>query len=58
MSNIWMTQYRPFVKQYCYVDYVLVNNKYQMDRIFPAIDTENRAICVTGCRIDKAVLRP
>ena len=47
-SNIWKTQYRPFVKQYCYVDYVLVNNKYQMNRIFPAVDTENRAICVPG----------
>ena len=48
MGNIWTTQYRPFVKQYCYVDYVLVNNKYQMDRIFPAVDTENRVICVPG----------
>ena len=47
-SNIWTTLYRPFVKQHCYVDYVLVNNKYQMDSIFPAADTENRAICVPG----------
>ena len=28
VKNIWTTQYRPFVKQHCYVDYVLVNNKY------------------------------
>ena len=47
-DNIWKTQYRPFVKQNCYVDYVLVNRKYQMDRIFPAPDSENRAICVPG----------
>ena len=47
-TNIWKTQYRPFVKQHCYVDYVLVNNKYQMDSIFPAPDSENRAICVPG----------
>ena len=47
-GNIWTTQYRPFVKQRCYVDYVLVNNKYQQDSIFPAADTENRAICVPG----------
>lgn len=47
-GNIWATQYRPFVKQYCYVDYVLVNNKYQMDSIFPAINAENRVICVPG----------
>ena len=48
LDNIWTTQYRPFVKQHCYVEYVLVNNKYQMDSIFPASDTKNRAICVPG----------
>ena len=47
-DNLWTTQYRPFVKQHCYVDYVLVNNKYQMDSIFPEADSENRAICVPG----------
>ena len=47
-GNVWTTQYRPFVKQRCYVDYVLVNNKYQMDRIFPAANSDNRAICVPG----------
>ena len=47
-DNIWTTQYRPFVKQHCYVDYVLVNNKYQMDKIFPESNINNRAICVPG----------
>ena len=47
-GNIWTTQYRPFVKQRCYVNYVLVNNKYQQDSVFPANNTENRAICVPG----------
>ena len=47
-DNVWPTQYRPFVKQHCYVEYVLVNNKYQMDSIFPAADSDNRAICVPG----------
>ena len=47
-DSVWPTQYRPFVKQHCYVDYVLVNNKYRMDSIFPALDSENRAICVPG----------
>ena len=47
-DNVWPTQYRPFVKQHCYVEYVLVNNKYQMDSIFPAVDSDNRAICVPG----------
>ncbi len=47
-DNIWTTQYRPFVKQNCYVEYVLVNNKYQQDSIFPDVDSQNRAICVPG----------
>ena len=47
-GNVWATSYRPFVKQHCYVDYVLVNNKYQQDRLFPAAGSENRAICVPG----------
>ena len=47
-DNIWTIQYRPFVKQRCYVDYVLVNRKYQQDAIYPADDSENRAICVPG----------
>ena len=47
-GNVQKTQYRPFVKQYCYVEYVLVNRKYQMDSIFPIPGGENRAICVPG----------
>ena len=52
-DNIWTTQYRPFVKQHCYVDYVLVNRKYQMDSIFPESDSENHAICVPGVGSNK-----
>ena len=47
-DKVWTTQYRPFVKQRCYVDYVLANSKYQMDKIFPASDSDNRVICVPG----------
>ena len=47
-ANIWSIPYRPFIKQQCYVDYVLVNNKYQMDSIFPSADSDNRVICVPG----------
>ena len=47
-ANVRASQYRPFVKQYCYVDYLLVKNKGQIDRIFPSPDSENRAICVPG----------
>ena len=48
LDRIWTTQYRPFVKQCCYVDYTLVNNKYQQDSIFPTHNSDNRAICVPG----------
>ena len=47
-DKVWTTQYRPFVKQHCYVEYVLTQRKYKMDSIFPAADSENRAICVPG----------
>ena len=30
-NNVWTTHYRPFVKQRCYLDYVLVSNKCQQD---------------------------
>ena len=47
-NRIWSTQYRPFVKQHCYVEYTLVNNKYRQNSIFPDAETDNRAICVPG----------
>ena len=47
-ENIRATLYRPFVRQHCYVEYVLANRKYQMDRIFPGGAGKNRAICVPG----------
>ena len=47
-SNVRTIQYRPFVKQHCYVDFVFVQMKYQMDSIFPSAEIENRAICVPG----------
>ena len=53
-EKIWSVPYRPFIKQHCYVDYVLVSNKYQMDSIFPAPESANRAICVPGIGSTKA----
>ena len=47
-DKVWTTQSRPFVKQHCYVEYMLAQMKYQMDRIFPNSASENRAICVPG----------
>ena len=47
-DKVWTTQYRPFVKQHCYIENVLIHRKGQMDSIFPSADSENRAICVPG----------
>ena len=47
-DNVWATSYRPFVNQHCYVEYMLAQRKYRMDRIFPAVGSKNRAICVPG----------
>ena len=65
VDNIWVTQYRPFVRQHCYVDYLLVNNKYQQNRIFPswasgvgtalACGQANRVICVPGVGATKGM---
>ena len=45
--------YRPFVATNCYADYIFVNCKYQMDRIFPGSLSENRVICVSGIGSNK-----
>ena len=38
--------YRPFAATYCYADYTFIQNKFQMDRIFPDSSSENRVICI------------
>ena len=45
-DKLWSAQYRPFAKQHCYVDHLFAQRKYQLDSIFPEVDSENRAICV------------
>ena len=40
--------YRPFIKTNCYADYIFIQMKYQMDRIFPDNSSKNRVICVPG----------
>ena len=47
-GRIRPVHYRPFVKQHCYVDYLLALRKYQMDSIFPSPESSNRTICVPG----------
>ncbi len=46
-GNILATQYRPFIKQHCYVEYTLASRKYQMDNIFPIRDAAGTAIAHT-----------
>ena len=66
-TNIWSVQYRPFVKQYGYVDRRVSWSKYKQDSIFPPpvseggasleegepVRTENRVICVPGIGANK-----
>ena len=40
--------YRPFIAINCYTDYIFIQRRYQMDRIFPDSSSENRVICVPG----------
>ena len=40
--------YRPFVKTNCYADYIFIQMRYQMHRIFLDSSSENRVICVSG----------
>lgn len=40
--------YRPFMATNCYADYIFVQRKYQMDKIFPNSSSENRMICIPG----------
>ena len=50
--------YRPFVKQYLYGDRLFAQRPAQTEAIFPAADTDNRAICVPGVVGDKCESDP
>ena len=47
-NSIRKALYRPFVATNCYADYIFVQRKYQIDRIFPNNSSENYVICVPG----------
>ena len=47
-DRIGRLYYRPFVKQYGYVDDIFAHRMGKLDRIFPGKDTANRVICVPG----------
>ena len=68
LDNVWATQYRPFVKQHCYVDYTLAARKYQQDWIFPLSSINARRVLTrrdeesrhlrAGHRLDQTLLGP
>ena len=47
-GKIRKTQYRPFIKQYCYAEHLLVQYKGQIDRIFPTSVVDDGIIDGTG----------
>ncbi|MDE0240040.1 MAG: DEAD/DEAH box helicase family protein [bacterium] len=53
-DRVWTAQYRPFVKQRCYTEYLLVKRKSQQDTFFPTAGTRNHTICVPGIGSTKA----
>ena len=47
-EQIRKVQYRPYVKQHCYAEHLLVQRKAQMDAVFPSNGLKNQVICVPG----------
>ena len=47
-NYIRRVMYRPFIATNCYANYIFIQRKHQMDRIFPYSSIENRVICVPG----------
>lgn len=45
--------YRPFFKQNFYFDLFFTHRPYQIPKLFPTADTENRVICVSGVGVTK-----
>jgi predicted helicase len=52
-GKIIVSQYRPFFKQHLYFSKALNEMMYQIPKLFPGSDTENRVICVSGVGVTK-----
>lgn len=52
-SSLYKSLYRPFTKSYLYFNKDLNNRRYQMPRIFPTAQTDNRVISITGLGVTK-----
>jgi predicted helicase len=53
LNHVVKSTYRPFCKQFLYMDKQFNNRLYQMPKIFPKENLENFAICVTGVGVVK-----
>ena len=53
-NYIRTVMYRPFIATNCYANYIFIQRKHQMDKIFPESSSENRVICVPGIGSKKA----
>lgn len=51
--SLYKSLYRPFTKSYLYFNKDLNNMTYQMPRIFPTAQTDNRVISITGLGVTK-----
>ncbi|MEN0038406.1 MAG: type ISP restriction/modification enzyme [Cellvibrio sp.] len=47
-QSIILSHYRPFTKQWLYYNRKLNERVYQMPRVFPNAEVENRVICIVG----------
>ncbi len=47
-DSIRSIQYRPFVKQHCFVEEAFIHRRGQQGSIFPSADSRNRTICIPG----------
>jgi predicted helicase len=51
--SIVISTYRPYCKQNGYFDADMNDMTYQLDKLFPSVDTENIVICVSGVGVTK-----
>ena len=47
-NRIWDSHYRPFIKEYVYYDSDMNDMTYQLNKILPTDNTDNKIICVPG----------
>jgi predicted helicase len=52
-SNVVVSSYRPFIKQYLYYDRSLNEMVYQIPKLFPIPENQNQIICVSGIGVTK-----